>query len=306
MDNSDDSDFYGSPKTISKLKSRVAAYNTSSYWSSQEARTKLIISRITASESTSHSPPAAGRLHNAYSEIPHAAYQLTESIPQFLARLPPATTNYRPGLEWIFIANPYLPPHPRSDHSRFMKAGRERLDLFKSFIEKTTAAYPNSPLVAKRHIAVARKEAIEDLKQLAVECCETSGKWMLFPDVAFVNETWEKVARAVANNQLGTAAKVATRMPTGYDDGHGEKKDRLICVYTENFTDKDDVARVLKRMKELELVKQGPGAKLIYYKPDAWTELGIYGENEWGIKASMYNSKEIFEYIKEVTEKRTF
>ncbi|KAK4179722.1 hypothetical protein QBC36DRAFT_375714 [Triangularia setosa] len=306
MDDSDDSDFYGSPKTVSKLKSRVAAYNTLSYWNSQPARIKLITSRLTPSESASQSPPAAGRLHNAYSSIPHAAYQLTESIPQFLARLPPATTNCRPGLEWIFIANPYLSPRPHSDHDRFMKAGGERLDLFKSFIDNTNAAYPSSPFVAKRHIAVARKEAMEDLKRLAVDCHKTSGKWMLFPDTAFVNEVWEKVVRAVAHNQLGTAAKVATRMPTGYDDGHGEKNNRLICVYTDNFTDKDDVARVLKRMKELELVKQGPGARLIYYKADAWTELGIYGENELGIKASMYNSKEIFEHIKEVAEKKTF
>nr|CAD60716.1 unnamed protein product [Podospora anserina] len=280
MDDSDDSDFYGSPKTVSRLKSRVAAYNTPSYWSSQEARTKLITSRITPSESTSQSPLASGRLHNTYAHIPHAAYQLTESIPQFLARLPPATTNCRFGLEWIFIANPYLPPRPPSDHDRFMRAGRERLDLFKSFIDKTTAAYPNSPLVAKRHIAVARKETIEDLKQLAVECRETSGKWMLFPDVAFVNDTWKKVARAVANHQLGTAAKVATRMPAGYDDGHAEKKERLICIYTEDFTDKDDVARVLRRMKELDITLTNDAV-------DAWTELGIYGENEWGIKASL-------------------
>ncbi|KAK0714303.1 hypothetical protein B0T21DRAFT_68241 [Apiosordaria backusii] len=306
MDDSDDSDFYGSSKTVSKLKSRVATYNTSSYWSSQPSRSKLITSRLTPSEPASQSPPAAGRLHNAYSDIPHAAYQLTESIPQFLSRLPPATTDYRPGLEWIFISNPYLPPHPPSDHDRFMKAGRERLDLFKSFIDKTNAAYPNSPFVAKRHIAVARKEAVEDLKQLAVDCRKTAGKWMLFPEPAFVNEQWETVARAVANNQLGIAAKVDTRLPQGYGGGGDQKKDRLICVYTENFTDKDDVARVLKRMRELELVKQGPGARLIYYKADAWTELGIYSENEWGIKASMYNSKEIFEYIKEIAEKKTF
>ncbi|KAK4194392.1 hypothetical protein QBC40DRAFT_319873 [Triangularia verruculosa] len=302
MDDSDDSDFYGSPKTISKLKSRVATYNTASYFASQPSRTKLITSRITPSPSSS-SPPPSGRLHNPYSSIPHSAYQLTESIPQFLTRLPPSTTT---GPEWIFIANPYLPPKPPPSTSRFLTGGLSRLALFSSFITGTTSAHPNSPLVAKRHIAVARKETIADLKQLAVEHRNISGKWMLFPEVAFVNETWERVAKAVANNQLGTAAKVATKLPPGFDDGHSEKNTRLICIYTEDFTNKDDVARVLKRMKELDLVKQGPGARLIYYKADAWTELGIYGENEWGIKASMYNSKEIFEYIKEEAEKKTF
>lgn len=44
-------------------------------------------------------------------------------------------------------------------------------------------------------------------------------------------------------------------MFVGYDDGYVEKKERLICIYIEDFMDKDDVVRVLRRMKELELVK---------------------------------------------------
>lgn len=44
---------------------------------------------------------------------------------------------------------------------------------------------------------------------------------------------------------------------------HPETKSRLICIYTDDFSDKEDVMRVVRKMKELGLV---PGSKPIYYK----------------------------------------
>jgi hypothetical protein len=65
---------------------------------------------------------------------------------------------------------------------------------------------------------------------------------------------------------LGTVAKVETRVESG--------KARLVCVYTRDFRDKEDVARVLGRMRELELVR--PGGRQIYYKSgECW--LGVRG-----------------------------
>lgn len=65
---------------------------------------------------------------------------------------------------------------------------------------------------------------------------------------------WAKVAHATANGKLGIAAKISPR----------EDPDRyhLVCVYTRDFNDKDDVARVLRQLKELDLVRQ----KQICYK----------------------------------------
>jgi hypothetical protein len=72
-----------------------------------------------------------------------------------------------------------------------------------------------------------------------------------------VNEVWGVVARAVANNELGTAARVA---PFDGDN----RKDRLICVYTKDFSDKEDVSRVVNKMKNLGLVETA--GKAIWYK----------------------------------------
>ena len=83
---------------------------------------------------------------------------------------------------------------------------------------------------------------------------------MLFCPPNEVNQVWETVARATANNELGIAAKVAPK-----SEDEDPRRDRLICVYTANFQDRVDVSRVLQRLRELKLVEaRGRG---IFYKP---------------------------------------
>lgn len=69
----------------------------------------------------------------------------------------------------------------------------------------------------------------------------------MFVDPAEINIVWSVVARYTANNELGVAAKVA---PDQGDPG----KQRLICIYTKDFTDIDDVRRVAKKMKDIGLI----------------------------------------------------
>lgn len=117
---------------------------------------------------------------------------------------------------------------------------------------------------------------------------------MLFVDPALVDDVWATVARATVRNELGIAAKVAPR-----EGGRGASQERLVCIYTYDFGDQQDVGRVLGRLRELELVRTGPGRRPIYYKADAYTYLGIASGNHWGLKASLFSSSEIFAQIKE-------
>ena len=113
---------------------------------------------------------------------------------------------------------------------------------------------------------------------------------MLFPMADDVNRFWSLVATATAAGELGHAAKVAA------DDGSGNASARLICVYTEDFSDKEDVKRVLGRLVDMGLVtRKGPMGedRGIYYKADAFTNLGIDSKNEWGLKASLFSSKDV-------------
>lgn len=80
---------------------------------------------------------------------------------------------------------------------------------------------------------------------------------MLFVSPEEVNVVWAVVAQYTARGELGHAAKVAP------DGGEGEKP-RLICVYTEDYTDIADVTRVAKKMKEIGFISAL--GRPIYYK----------------------------------------
>ena len=107
---------------------------------------------------------------------------------------------------------------------------------------------------------------------------------MLFPSPSDVNHIWSLVAHATVAGELGHAAKVAT------DDGPGNRGARLICVYNEDFAEKGGVRRVLKILDALGLVGKERG---IYYKADAFTWLELNSGNEWGLRPSLYSSKEV-------------
>ena len=109
---------------------------------------------------------------------------------------------------------------------------------------------------------------------------------MLFPLEDEVARTWRMVCEAVVDGRLGHAAKIATEASAR--DGSSR---RLICIYTEDFSDMGDVKRVLSEVVEMGLCpRQGNG---IYYKCDAFTYLGIESNNGYGLKASLYSSRDL-------------
>jgi hypothetical protein len=124
---------------------------------------------------------------------------------------------------------------------------------------------------------------------------------MLFVPSEDINDVWELVARATSKNELGVAAKV---QPKAEGDG---RKERLVCIYSVDFKDKKDVERVLDKLRQLRLVEAR--GKPVYYKPgmphphairkskklteiDAYTYLGIASGNPWGLRASIYSSRD--------------
>lgn len=136
----------------------------------------------------------------------------------------------------------------------------ERLHMLSEFITKTTKA-SRTKAIATREINKERGLAVTQILDLAHHLHVRCGKWMFFPEPSYVDDVWEVIARATAANELGVAAKVAP-MPPDYEGRAASA--RLVCVYTRDFRDKDDIARVLNRLRELELVKRQ--GKPIYYK----------------------------------------
>lgn len=213
----------------------------------------------------------------------------TEPVARFLSRLPPSTTEAAAVGPWIWMLNPHTSSRQSGDVPALLRRGQELLHEYENESAVLRAAHDKSgakttaPLT--RQLNPMRKELEGNLLSLARETGVTDGKWMLFPEVDRVNEVWGAVAMAMEKGELGEAAKVAT------DDGSGSGHARLICVYTSDFDDKQDVKRVLSKLVDLGLV--GKGSRSIYYKSDAYTHLEIDSKNDYGLKASMFSSQEV-------------
>ena len=83
------------------------------------------------------------------------------------------------------------------------------------------------------------------------------------------------MAEGVVTGILGTTAKVAPKRPGFYN--------HVICVYTENYLDMDDVKRVREGLRQLGFTKK------LQYKPDVFTYCGVYAKNQWGIPPTRYS-----------------
>ena len=215
------------------------------------------------------------------------AKQLHEKVEDFLARLPASTTSVSSG-PWIWVANPHSSPQRRrSDVVSLRESGGKLLAELRERRLKYEAKYSEkAPAAVTRAMKADREWLEQSIVRLAQKTNVISGKWMLFPSSAYVDNVWRKVVTATSEGMLGCSAKVAT------DDGSG--KPRLICIYTEDFSNKEDVKRVLRQLEELRLVKSGQEEQGIFYKCDAYTHLDIMNGNEYKIKASLYASKELF------------
>lgn len=235
-------------------------------------------------------PRQTRALYNTYEGTP-SGRQLSETVPEFLSRLPPLTTQLMTSGPWVFIGNPHTKyRHTNEDIRGFKTKGRELLDEFaanKAEIETSMAGKAKG--IITRQITLQRQKLESDIRAAAQEYGCTTGKWMLFPAPDRVNSAWSLVATATANDELGIAAKVAT------DDGTPDKS-RLICIYTEDFQNKADVKRVLAKLYAMGLCgRKGAigGGQGIFYKADAYSHLDIMGGNEWGLKPSLYSSRDL-------------
>lgn len=159
---------------------------------------------------------------------------------------------------WIWIANPYSAPRALDqDLAALTFNGSKILAELSTDLQEC---------VDERKTALLRARAVTMILDVAKTTRVTTGKWMVFPEVRDVNLVWKVIADATASGELGICAKVATH--SGDIDGRA-KQERLICVYTKDFSDGEDVRRVVRQMEVLDLVpKNGP--PWIYYKCGAY------------------------------------
>jgi hypothetical protein len=94
-----------------------------------------------------------------------------------------------------------------------------------------------------------------------------AGKWLLFVKRKDVDEVWEKIVAAVKRGRLGSHAKVSTSLPNEFALRPGK---HVICVYTPDANDREDVMRVRAELRALGFAARIP------YKTDQATMEGRY------------------------------
>jgi hypothetical protein len=94
-----------------------------------------------------------------------------------------------------------------------------------------------------------------------------SGKWLVFADIKEIDDIWAKIKTATENGLLGGSSKVSTAKP---NPNAVNKNKKVVCVYTYDYTDKDDVMRIREEMRKIGILSKIP------YKTDKATLKGEY------------------------------
>lgn len=95
-----------------------------------------------------------------------------------------------------------------------------------------------------------------------------SGKWLIFIQREYADELWNRIEE-LANEDKIWGAKISTLMHPWASRGK-----HVVCVYTKNYLDKQDVMRAREILKEIGVESR------LSYKPDIYTLLGIYSDNK--------------------------
>jgi hypothetical protein len=139
----------------------------------------------------------------------------------------------------------------------------------------------------KRVSSAMKTKCVTEIMQIAKRDGNTVGKWLVYCTRDTADDVWETIARATAMGQLGCSAKI---LPT---KGLPPEDRAVVCVYVKDSTDQQEVLRVLTALQDDLGITSG----LSSFKPDIYTDLGIYSGNQFRLKPSLYsNAKDIFSW----------
>lgn len=105
-----------------------------------------------------------------------------------------------------------------------------------------------------------------------------AGKWLFYVGTGDkVDSVWAKVAKAVVSGSLCYYAKISPFDPSGSGS-------HVCCMYNDDFTNEDEVMALDKRIRASGIYTT------LLYKPDVYTYLGIYRNNKWEVRPTIYLS----------------
>ncbi|KAI9707188.1 MAG: hypothetical protein M1836_000148 [Candelina mexicana] len=174
---SDESSFYGDEDLRLHLEIETSNFSPSTYWSTQHLSLSSIAASNLALAARQAAQKANVKLYNPY-EGQLSARQLTESVPEFLTRLPPLSSQLSEVGPWIWVANPHSTRRPLGENLGELKtAGEKLLEDFmgeKRRIERDMKGKAKATITRKLNPLV--KELQDRIFEVAKEKGCTSGK----------------------------------------------------------------------------------------------------------------------------------
>lgn len=99
---------------------------------------------------------------------------------------------------------------------------------------------------------------------------EQSGKWLVFVHHSEIDCVWAEIKCAIEEGKLGERAKVSTSLS---NPNAADPENHVICVYTYDWADNEDMTRVREELRALGITQKIP------YKSDEDTFAGKYKVN---------------------------
>lgn len=96
---------------------------------------------------------------------------------------------------------------------------------------------------------------------------DRGGKWLIFGEPSWIDAIWIEIRDATRDGLLGGLSKVRTGMA---NQSRAKLGSSVICVYTYDWRDRDDVMTVREELRRLGITQQIP------YKADEDTRAGKY------------------------------
>jgi hypothetical protein len=211
-----------------------------------------------------------------------------ETLEHWLASVRPSQVSVmQHGCQWIQVLNA-APESPGYSIPKESSCSRFDLSAYRPALQTIEAI-----IRTKNRVTAKEKQAcVDSILQIAKDQGETSGKWMLFFGPENVDRYWEIIASETALGNLGCSAKVSPAKDLHLQDQGGPGGGgALCCVYVKDFSNRAEVKRVLTTLqsKHKLYVKGG-------FKPDVYTDLDIYSNNQWRLGPTIYNVKDVLNW----------
>jgi len=178
------------------------------------------------------------------------------------------------GIGWIMV----LSEHISQDEKKFLFEREKNHMALNEEWRKLTTEKDN----------IVTFQTIQDLA-LKHDC--KGGKWICHPSGSQLDELWQRTVLALAYGKLAEGVigiKISPindlDIPGGNFRGGAHANDHVLCVINRDMTNTEQVLNIEKTLRSIPIKFD------MQYKPNIYSQLGIYRNNKYKLRPTIYSS----------------